>query len=148
MQRRSFLGAMVATAAGLLVPARLIEDDPKRVYSFVRRPLSFADQNAILDRAFGKPKIQIFSGAAPAAEDLLVTEETMLAELEFTGSGFVDFSANRSGTASWTRYTDAMGRSVDMPVTTEARPGAFAVNTRTIMTGAVVSCSELKITPT
>lgn len=33
MKRRTFLGAMVATAAGLLVPER----DPKRVYSFPKR---------------------------------------------------------------------------------------------------------------
>jgi len=37
MQRRSFLGGLVATAAWLLIPERLLADDPKRVYSIPKR---------------------------------------------------------------------------------------------------------------
>lgn len=48
MQRRSFLGLMATTAAGLLVPRRvvepaepvIVEQDPRRVYSFAPGPMS------------------------------------------------------------------------------------------------------------
>lgn len=134
MQRRSFIAGLVATAAGLLVPARLIEDDPKRVYSFVRRPTS--------------PTIRIYEGMQPSAADAAVSEDAMLAELEFSGSHFTDYSASRTGTASWVRYTDAAGRAIDLPINVsgEELHGGFGMNTRCITSGSVVSCSSLVIT--
>lgn len=135
MQRRSFLAGLVATAAGLLVPARLLEDDPKRVYSFARRSSA--------------AKLRIMAGTQPLASDAALSEEMLLADLEFSGSGFIDHSANRTGTASWARYTDALGRAFDMPISTSGEiHHGIAMNTRSIVSGAVVSCSSLTITPT
>jgi hypothetical protein len=129
MQRRSFLAGLVATAAGLLVPARLLEDDPKRVYSFVRRPR-------------GKPTLRIYAGMQPLDADAAISRQTLLSEIELTASQFnagewhtrvafdghtgfarnafgapfhlhgVDAAANATGTASFGRLVDGYGETV------------------------------------
>ena len=148
MQRRSFIGAMVATAAGLLVPARLLEDDPKRVYSFARPPLSRAEMAARLAAGLTpSATLRVYMGQPPASEDVLVSDQLMLSELEFTGSGFLGKFANQSGTASWARYTDRDGNTLDLPVVDAGtHGGGLKMNTRTITMGAIVSCSSLTIT--
>lgn len=129
IHRRSFLAGLVATAAGLLVPARLLEDDPKRVYSFIRRPV--------------EPTIRIYKGMMPSSADAAILEELLLAELEFSNSTFVDHSANGTGTASWVRFTDRVGRSIDVPVAGPGIHDGFALNTRAIVAGATVTTSGL-----
>jgi hypothetical protein len=151
MQRRSFLAGLLATAAGLLVPGRLLEDDPKRVYSFVRRPpVTPAELARILAASVNSGGcIRLYDGAKPERLDTDISDQVMLAELEFTGSGFSG-DAEATGTASWVRYQHPNGTVVDLPIVLygeKGNGGALSMNTRCVVSTANISCSALTITP-
>ena len=104
MNRRGFLGGLVATAAGLWLP-----HEPERVYSFIREP------------AFPKlqPMLRIYGGAAPLNADAALSH-LMLSEvpLSFKDGKWkgADFAADNTGTVSFARLYGATGEAlIDIP---------------------------------
>lgn len=85
MQRRTFLGALIATAAGVLVPANVLEETG-RVYSFAKpEPLSsvhLIGGGRILQRWQPGERIGTFTAVNPA-------DAPMVVELRRVSSGLV-----------------------------------------------------------
>ena len=144
MDRRGFLGSLVATAGGVLVPW-----EPERVYSFIRRPR-------------GVPMLRIFDGARPLNPDCALTQNTLLSEMALTfgktqpgGLGGLEFSGTDSsvdctGMMSFARIYDAYGLPfVDLPIEIPGHttnPDALLMNTRALCAGSVVQIDRSTIT--
>jgi len=117
MNRRDLLALFGAGVSALVLPW-----EPKRVYSFVRR---------------GEPMIRIYEGAAPITKDAALTKQVLLSDLRVSGTSFADYSADRTGTASFARMTDELGRAVwQAPIVTsqDAGPG-LRLDSRAIVAG-------------
>ena len=117
-----------------------------------------AEANAIGD-ALDSGYIRIYDGSQPANADTAVSGQTLLAELRFNAAAFPsavaglitaaaitdDSSANATGTASWARILASNGTSVYFDGSVGTASANVILNTTSIVTGAVVSCSSLTL---
>jgi len=117
-----------------------------------------AEANAIGD-ALDSGYIRIYDGSQPANADTAVSGQTLLAELRFNAAAFPsavaglitaaaitdDSSANATGTATWARILASNGTSVYFDGSVGTASANVILNTTSIVTGAVVSCSSLTL---
>jgi hypothetical protein len=117
-----------------------------------------AEANAIGD-ALDSGYIRIYDGSQPANADTAVGAQNLLAELRFNAAAFPsavaglitaaaitdDSSANATGTASWARILASNGTSVYFDGSVGTSSANVVLNTVSIVTGAVVSCSSLTL---
>jgi hypothetical protein len=118
-----------------------------------------AEANAVGD-ALNTGYIRIYDGSQPANADAAVGGATLLAELRFGADAFgaasagvitanaitSDTSANATGTATWARILASDGSTVWFDGTAGTGTVNVVLNTASIVTGAVVSCSSLTFT--
>jgi hypothetical protein len=117
-----------------------------------------AEANAIGD-ALDSGYIRIYDGSQPANADTAISGQNLLAELRFNAAAFPsavaglitaaaitdDSSANATGTASWARILASNGTSVYFDGSVGTASANVVLNTVSIVTGAVVSCSSLTL---
>ena len=101
--------------------------------------------------------IRIYDGTQPTNADTAVGAQTLLAELRFGADAFgaasagtitanaitSDSSANATGTASWARILASNGTTVWFDGSVGTSDANVILNTVSIVSGAVVSCSSL-----
>lgn len=118
-----------------------------------------AEANAVGD-ALNSGYIRIYDGSQPANADTAVGAQTLLAELRFAADAFGaasggvitanaitdDSSANATGTASWARILASNGTTVWFDGSVGTSNANVILNTTSIVSGAVVSCSSLTFT--
>lgn len=104
--------------------------------------------------------IRIYDGTQPTNADTAVSTQTLLAELRFGADAFPaasggvltanaitdDSSANATGTASWARILKSDGTSVLFDGTVGTSSANVVINSTSIVSGTVVSCSSLTLT--
>lgn len=104
--------------------------------------------------------IRIYDGTQPTNADTAVGAQVLLAELRFAADAFPaavagvltanaitdDSSANATGTATWARILASDGTTVWFDGTAGTGTVNVVLNTASIVTGAVVSCSSLTFT--
>jgi hypothetical protein len=104
--------------------------------------------------------IRIYDGAQPANADTAVSGQTLLAELRFGADAFGaavagvitanaitdDSAADATGTATWARILASDGSTVWMDGSAGTANANVVLNTTSIVSGAVVSCSSLTLT--
>jgi len=104
--------------------------------------------------------IRILDGAQPATADTAVGAQVLLAELRFGADAFpaaaagvitanaitADSSANATGTATWARILASDGTTVWFDGSVGTSAANVILNTVSIVSGAVVSCSSLVLT--
>lgn len=103
--------------------------------------------------------IRLYDGAQPATADTAVGAQVLLAELRFGAAAFPaavaglltanaivdDSSANATGTAAWARILKSDGSSVMFDGSVGTASANVILNTTSIVSGAVVSCSALTL---
>jgi hypothetical protein len=118
-----------------------------------------AEANAVGD-ALNSGYIRIYDGSQPATADTAVGAQTLLAELRFAADAFGaasggvitanaitdDSSANATGTAAWARILASNGTTVWFDGSVGTSNANVILNTTSIVSGAVVSCSSLTFT--
>ena len=118
-----------------------------------------AEANAIGD-ALDTGYIRIYDGTQAATADTAVGAQVLLAELRFNAAAFPaasggvitaaaitdDSSANATGTATWARILASNGTSTYFDGSVGTASANVILNTTSIVTGAVVSCSSLTLT--
>ena len=118
-----------------------------------------AEANAVGD-ALNSGYIRIYDGTQPANADTAVGAQVLLAELRFGADAFGaastgtitanaitdDSSANATGTATWARILASNGTTVWFDGSVGTSAANVVINTVSIVTGAVVSCSSLTFT--
>ncbi len=118
-----------------------------------------AEANAVGD-ALNTGYIRIYDGTQPTNADTAVGAQVLLAELRFGADAFGvaaagvitasaitdDSSANATGTATWARILASNGTTVWFDGTAGTSAANVILNTVSIVTGAVVSCSSLTFT--
>jgi hypothetical protein len=111
---------------------------------------------AALDNGY----IRIYDGTQPTNADTAVGAQTLLAELRLGADAFgaasngtitanaitSDSSANATGTASWARILASNGTTVWFDGSVGTSDANVILNTTSIVSGAVVSCSSLTFT--
>lgn len=104
--------------------------------------------------------IRIYDGAQPTNADTAVGAQVLLAELRFGADAFPaasngvltanvitdDSSANATGTAAWARILASDGTTAYFDGTVGTATANVVINSTSIVTGAVVSCSSLTLT--
>lgn len=104
--------------------------------------------------------IRIYDGSQPATADTAVGAQVLLAELRFGADAFPaavdgvitanaitdDSAANATGTATWARILASNGTSTYFDGSVGTATSNVILNTTSIVTGAVVSCSSLVFT--
>lgn len=104
--------------------------------------------------------IRIYDGSQPATADTAIGAQTLLAELRFGADAFgaastgtitanaitSDSSANATGTATWARILASNGTTVWFDGSVGTSDANVILNTTSIVSGAVVSCSALTFT--
>lgn len=104
--------------------------------------------------------IRIYDGSQPANANTAVGAQTLLAELRFGADAFgaassgtitanaitSDSSANATGTATWARILASNGSTVWFDGSVGTSDANVILNTTSIVSGAVVSCSSLTFT--
>lgn len=104
--------------------------------------------------------IRIYDGAQPTNADTALGAQVLLAELRFGADAFPaasggvltanaitdDSSANATGTAAWARILKSDGTSVLFDGTVGTATANVVINSTSIVSGAVVSCSSLTLT--
>lgn len=104
--------------------------------------------------------IRIYDGSQPANANTAVGAQTLLAELRFGADAFgsassgtitanaitSDSSANATGTATWARILASNGTTVWFDGSVGTSDANVILNTTSIVSGAVVSCSSLTFT--
>jgi hypothetical protein len=104
--------------------------------------------------------IRIYDGAQPADANTAVGAQNLLAELRFNAAAFPpavagvitanaitdDSGANATGTATWARILASDGTTVWFDGTAGTGTVNLVLNTASIVTGAVVSCSAFTLT--
>jgi len=104
--------------------------------------------------------IRIYDGTQPTNADTAVGAQVLLAELRFGADAFPaasagvltanaitdDSSANATGTASWARILASDGTTVYWDGSVGTASANVILNTTSIVSGAVVSCSSLTFT--
>lgn len=104
--------------------------------------------------------LRIYDGSQPANADTAVSTQVLLAELRLNADAFGaavagvitanaiidDSSANATGTATWARVLASDGTTVWFDGSVGTSAANVIVNTTSIVTGAVVSCSSLTFT--
>ncbi len=117
-----------------------------------------AEANAVGD-ALNSGFIRLYDGAQPTDADTAVGAQVLLAELTFGADAFPvavaglitanaitsDSSANATGTASWARILASNGTTVWFDGTVGTAAANVILNTVSIVSGAVVSCSSLTV---
>jgi hypothetical protein len=117
-----------------------------------------AEANAVGD-ALDNGYIRIYDGTQPANADTAVGAQVLLAELRFNAAAFPsavaglitaaaitdDSSANATGTATWARILASNGTTVYFDGSVGTASANVILNTTSIVTGAVVSCSSLTL---
>lgn len=118
-----------------------------------------AEANAVGD-ALNSGYIRIYDGSQPATADTAVGAQVLLAELRFGADAFGaasggtitanaitdDSSANATGTAAWARILASNGTTVWFDGSVGTATANVILNTVSIVSGAVVSCSALTFT--
>jgi hypothetical protein len=118
-----------------------------------------AEANAVGD-ALNTGYIRIYDGSQPANADTAVGAQNLLAELRFAADAFGaasagvitaaaitdDSGANATGTATWGRVLASNGTTVYFDGTAGTGTVNIVLNTASIVTGAVVSCSAFTFT--
>jgi hypothetical protein len=118
-----------------------------------------AEADAVGD-ALNTGYIRIYDGSQPANADTAVGAQNLLAELRFAADAFgaasagvitanaitSDASANNTGTATWARILASNGSTVWFDGSVGTSDANVILNTTSIVTGAVVSCSALTFT--
>ena len=118
-----------------------------------------AEANAVGD-ALNTGYIRIYDGTQPTNADTAIGAQNLLAELRFGADAFGaaaagvitanaitdDSSANGTGTATWARILASNGTTVWFDGTAGTGTVNVVLNTASIVTGAVVSCSALTFT--
>ena len=118
-----------------------------------------AEANAVGD-ALNNGYIRVFDGTQPTNADTAVGAQVLLAELRFGADAFPaasngvltanaitdDSSANATGTATWARILASDGTTVWFDGSVGTSAANVILNTTSIVTGAVVSCSSLSLT--
>lgn len=118
-----------------------------------------AEANAVGD-ALNSGYIRIYDGSQPTNADTAVGAQTLLAELRFGADAFGnasggvitanaitdDSSANATGTATWARILASNGTTVWFDGSVGTSNANVILNTTSIVSGAVVSCSSLTFT--
>jgi hypothetical protein len=103
--------------------------------------------------------IRIYDGSQPANADTAVGAQNLLAELRFGADAFPaavaglltanaitdDSGANATGTATWARILASDGTTVYFDGSVDTAAANVVINTTSIVTGAVVSCSSLTL---
>ena len=104
--------------------------------------------------------IRIYDGSQPATADTAIGAQVLLAELRFGADAFGaaaagvitanaitdDSSANATGTATWGRILASDGTTVWFDGSVGTSATNVILNTTSIVSGAVVSCSSLTFT--
>jgi hypothetical protein len=117
-----------------------------------------AEADAVGD-ALNTGYIRIYDGSQPANADTAVGAQVLLAELRFGADAFgaasagtitanaitQDSSANATGTATWARILASDGSTVwfDGSVAATGGTANVIINTTSIVSGAVITCSSL-----
>jgi hypothetical protein len=115
-----------------------------------------AEANAVGD-ALNSGYIRIYDGTQPTNADTAVGAQVLLAELRFGADAFGaasggtitanaitdDSSANATGTATWARILASNGTTVWFDGSVGTSSANVILNTTSIVSGAVVSCSSL-----
>lgn len=103
--------------------------------------------------------LRIYDGSQPADADTAITSQVLLAELRFNATAFAaasggsasansitsDTSANNTGTAAWYRALESDGTTVVMDGSVGTATSNLVLNTTSITTGGLVSCSSFVI---
>jgi len=104
--------------------------------------------------------LRIYDGSQPATADTAIGAQVLLAELRFGADAFPaasagvltanaitdDSSANATGTASWARILQSDGTTTMWDGSVGTASANVILNTVSISSGAVVSCSSLTFT--
>lgn len=118
-----------------------------------------AEANAV-GNALDSGYIRIYDGSQPATADTAIGAQVLLAELRFGADAFGaasggvitanaitdDSSANATGTATWARILASNGSTVWFDGSVGTATANVILNTTSIVSGAVVSCSSLTFT--
>jgi hypothetical protein len=118
-----------------------------------------AEANAVGD-ALNSGYIRVYDGSQPANANTAVSTQVLLAELRFGADAFgaasagtitanaitSDSSANATGTATWARILASDGTTVWMDGSVGTSDANVILNTTSIVSGAVVSCSAFTFT--
>lgn len=118
-----------------------------------------AEANAV-GNALDTGYIRIYDGSQPATADTAVGAQVLLAELRFGADAFGaavagvitanaitdDSAANATGTATWARILASDGTTTYFDGSVGTATSNVILNTVSIVTGAVVSCSSLTFT--
>lgn len=103
--------------------------------------------------------IRIYSGSQPTDADTALSGQTLLAELRFGADAFPaavaglltanaitqDSSADATGTATWARILKSDGTTVLFDGSVGTASANVILNTTSIVTGAVISCSSFTL---
>jgi hypothetical protein len=104
--------------------------------------------------------LRIYDGTRPTDADTAVSTQVVLAELTMGATAFgsasggvltanpitSDSSANATGTASWARLWQSNGTTPIADFSVGVSSAEVIINTTSIVTAAVVSCSAMTIT--
>jgi len=104
--------------------------------------------------------LRIYDGSQPATADTAIGAQVLLAELRFGADAFPaasagvltanaitdDSSANATGTAAWARILQSDGTTTMWDGSVGTASANVILNTVSISSGAVVSCSSLTFT--
>jgi hypothetical protein len=118
-----------------------------------------AEADAVGD-ALDDGYLRIYDGTQPANADTAIVAQNLLAELRFDSDAFGaassgvitanaiadDASAAATGTATWARILASDGTTVWFDGSVGTASANVILNTTSIVTGAVVSCSGLTFT--
>src|ERR1044072_9368257 len=118
-----------------------------------------AEANAV-GNALDSGYIRSYDGTQPPNADTAVSTQVLLAELRFGADAFGaasggvitanaitdDSSANATGTATWARILASNGSTVWFDGSVGTATANVILNTVSIVSGAVVSCSSLTFT--
>lgn len=118
-----------------------------------------AEANAV-GNALDSGYLRIYDGTQPSNADTAVSTQTLLAELRLNADAFGnasggvitanaitdDSSANATGTATWARILASNGTTVWFDGSVGTSSANVILNTTSIVSGAVVSCTSLTFT--
>jgi hypothetical protein len=118
-----------------------------------------AKANAVGD-ALNSGYLRVYDGSQPTDANTAIGAQNLLAELRFDADAFgaavagvitanaivQDSSANLTGTATWARVFASNGTTVWFDGTAGTGTVNFVLNTASIVSGAVVSCSSFTLT--
>ena len=118
-----------------------------------------AEANVVGD-ALNTGYIRVYDGSQPATADTAIGAQVLLAELRFGADAFPaasagvltanpitdDSSANATGTAAWARILQSDGTTTMWDGSVGTASANVILNTVSISSGAVVSCSSLTFT--